>query len=330
MPQLKGFNHNSLHSKESLETARKFFESKASFSSTANFRLVYATGHFVDHLHNVCHRAITTATAGADLVATECGWNRTVGTGQKKTKDLVRPFLLWFLNDTPYGHFVVNRDDPEWILDNGFIVSTDVPAPLLQNVMIITRHFHEVYEFVFRRWNSLVETGTDPALAYSLLFNTGYSCYTTERSTEVFASYCGHRAHPAFDFNAIRRFKDGDVGPLYMKHAHTPDLNDPRCHYRHRVDYKGGLRAFITEEDGYPANPYLVQNPAGIVKDLMKDDAFKAALSAFRKQGTTGESYRPPNPFLRSPTKPTLQAGQVTYEEVFEMVVPYVKEKALI
>lgn len=248
----------------------------------------------------------------SNVIAFENGWSRNTrepapALKVKDTKNLSWPFLSWFLYDSPYGEFILNRDNFEFCSTNGFIVSGTIPHALLQNIAIISRHFYEIHKDSFVRFNEMtLEKGVDPTIAYAFLFNSYYSYYGDSYLKHPFGIYAGHRVTSAYRPQEFLNLFKGEWGSLAEK----------RNSGVWRSPSKAGS-LFAADEAYYNGFPSWARN----------NKNFQEALKAYRKPDVNLETYSPPNPFVRNPTLPRiLGAGEFTFEECFDFVMPYVDD----
>lgn len=301
-----------------LAKAKGFFDKKEdTFGSVANYALVgtpVKNPEIYIYRQQNCHRAFgANNVKSPSLVATECGWRR-----NGKEKDTVRGFLDYVLSSY-VGHVIVERD-PEFILNNGFIVSLDFPAPFLQNLMIMTRHFYEIPARTFRLFDEAISGGLHPDVAYLLFFGSSFSTSIGDQGLNFpIAPHYGHRAHGLMNSRDMNLFIRRELGPFY---------SGSKKNYREDCDYAGGSAAFSNrppiKDHGYISN--YVGGLDTIIDDLHKDEDFVSELRTYRNGGS--DVYRPPNPFVSS-AKPLLKVGQVTQKEVLEVMIPWIKEKGI-
>lgn len=310
---------NPQFSEEELLRAKSFFKDKdLYFAGVANYALVcISPGGRADictYKNQMCHRSFgSNGVINPSLVATECGWKRA-----GKERDTVRGFLDYVLSSY-IGHVIVLRD-PEFILDNGFIISLDFPAPLLQNLMIMTRHFYEIPPRTFLLFDKAVSEGLHPDVAYQIFFCSTFSASIGDQglSYPVQPSY-GHRAHGLMNAKDMDLFIRREIGPFYA---------GSKKNYRKDCSYVGGSGVFANRPP-IKDHGYITSHVGGtdtIVDDLHNDEEFVSALRKFRNGDS--DVYRPPNPFVSS-SAPVLKAGQITQKEVLEFMIPWIKEKGI-
>lgn len=244
------------------------------------------------------------------VVVTEgSGWKRRQGL----SRELAMEFAIYLTQVHHLGRFILNRDNIDECVDKGYVISADIPAPWLQNFCIMTRHFYEVNGASFKTFSELVSSGVEPDLAYMCTMNTGSSSlplhpgsFIAIDPTHPVSSYGGHRATRLLPLGALRRFVLGET-----------DHDFPTT-YRNNIAYSGGSIMY----DDLGVNTYGTKK--SLIPDLMEVPAFRALLSNYRKEGTQGEMYRPPNPFSKK--GPQVTALDVTNKEFREMVIPYLND----
>lgn len=286
-------------------------ENSSRFGDAANFAIIGtdSVGEVVvvEHVAMVCHRLIKDTHARArSLVATECGWKRST----HNSASLVQPFFDWLTKESPYASFIVWAD-----INTGFVVSADVYAPLMQNIMILTRHFYEMPKFCFERFNRMIGLGVPGDIAYPIAFNT--SARNSNENVK-FTSYCSHTVSHLFSLPAFKNFVDGELGT-------DPDVDKPSEHYRERTNYSGGYRLFWPDPEAVPS--YLnYSSDTGLISALMEMEDFRNALAELRKSRQI-EAYKAPNPFApKSAAAPTIAPNEVTVFEAVEVVAPFLTQ----
>ena len=300
--------------KKEFEAAKNFLVAEQEkFGITANFARILKGGGVQNFARNHCHAMIgDQCDEEIVLVSTEIS-QRT------HSKSLIKGFLSWFLNDSPFGRFIVNRDDFEFCLNYGLIVSADIPQPILQAIMIISRHPHECSAQAFEKFDELVSKGINSNISFIVCFCSTWS--TSVKVNHIVGSKGAHRSFHILPLDDLKNFVSGELGQAY------PDTfyNDKRNHYRHLQSIYGVYKLFAPKERGTVWN----SNEQSFVFNLFTHDKkFKEVLSNYRKSKVKSEVYKPPNPFEPTQYGATRQpsANEVTYEELFEIVVPYVNE----
>lgn len=286
-------------------------ENSDRFGDAANFAIVGtgATGDVVlqPYIARVCHRYIKdTQVQERSLVVTECGWKRS----SHLTLELVTPYFQWLTEESPYSRFIIWSD-----VHRGFAVSADVYAPLMQNIMIMTRHFYEMPKFCFERFNRMIGIGVPGNIAYPIAFN---SSARHQNENVKFSSYCSHTVSHLFSLEAFKCFVTGELGP-------DTDVDDSTRHYREYTNYSGGYRLFWPDMDNVPS--YLnFTTETGLIPALMEMEGFRNALAELRKSRQI-EAYKAPNPFApKSAAAPTIAPNEVTVFEAVEVVAPFLTQ----
>lgn len=264
----------------------------------------------------------------ASVFATENGATRRSKLTNPYNKNTLQPtrvkdteaFLSWFLYYSPYGEFVLNRDDYEFCRDYGFIYEPMIPHPIFMNMLITSRHFYEINIEVFQKFTELTtraKNPIEPTLAYSMLFCSLVSAYNmASYENQLFMGYGGHRASWAYTPKAILNMYAGNPGG-HMKDALKEVMADQRTVY-------GAKTLFHTSED--PAT-----NTFEAWAQL--DTEFKAFLKKTREAGKNNDPtlYKPPNPFEKPNPNGTRDAkpvgGQFLFKELFEFVLDYLNER---
>ena len=163
------------HTDEEIEFAVKVLkESYKEFKGTANWVYFRSPKDFSVKHEGACHAALPRTVDGVHLVAFENGYNRR-RPGNKCSENQAASFLSWFLYYSPYGEFILNRDDFDTCFNYGFIVSSSIPQPIIMNLAIVSRHLYELYDQTFESFENLTSKGFDPTICYSFLCNTNFS-----------------------------------------------------------------------------------------------------------------------------------------------------------
>lgn len=83
--------------------------------------------------------------------------------------EAVERFTQWFTQQSMYSRFFVPMP-LEFNTQYGLLISTDIPAQILQNMCIISRHTREKGPNI-RLWIELVDKGVNPDIAYVISTN---------------------------------------------------------------------------------------------------------------------------------------------------------------
>lgn len=313
-----------------LEAAKSFLTHNGGFHRVGNFAGITEKGLIDTRTGGACHSAISSFdTPYRYAVATECGWNRQYSDGSpKKDAETVTPFLEWFLYHSPYGHFIANRDDFDFCLNNGFIVSGKMPRKLLQNIMIITRHFYEITRKTFEEFNDAVlNRGIDPLVAYSTLFNSGFSYSSTNESTtkycltQIYQGYNGHRVQRAYNPEELVRIARNK--PLWP-------LNET---YEDRASIRGGSALWCKMSDpSYTGegDAYTTSAVPGLCAMRKEYSCLDNAIKTHRGEAPTNTKiYHPPNPFKVSSSahEERIKTTKFTNDEAIKVVLPWLDKK---
>lgn len=300
---------------------------KISFRGNGNFCIVGTDDEknvVASYYTNMsCHKMITdTHLSSRSVVATEIGWSRRLsylGAGQEGSKEVFEPFFNWFFKESVYSRFVLYAD-----IDVGFIVSADIAAPIMQNILIVTRHFHEVALEAFQMFNKLLDKGFDPNICYPCCFNSAFSTKYTKLNQAV-RSYVGHRAHPLWNLEAFNNFLSGEMGDAELNSRWTSS----DYQYRYDKHYKGGWQLF-TRKGFVPSYGVGGSWKGFFTYELMEKEDFKELVREYRKE-KNGGVYKPPNPFDTSNrVSDAPKADELTYEEFFDIAVPYLHKEGVL
>lgn len=217
--------------------------------------------------------------------------------------DLTAPFLNWFLYESHYGQIIVNRHDLEFCRDYGFVMSTRVPAALLLNACIASRHFNECVPLAFERFNYLVlEKGIDPYLAYNYAFNSHLSSnYGAAALDDKWEPYTGHRVCNAPSLADAIHWYQGQ--PRRASSANSETM----------LEY-GSI--YGCSDQFYDSREQSFGREADILKLLIE--------YRVKSESSAPTDYRPPNPF--SPDirhKQVKRVEDFSYREAEEVILPH-------
>lgn len=278
-------------------------QNKEQYEYTANFSIIQEGGARQDCFNRPCHADISRPLLNnRTLVATECGWGRK---NTQHPREMYQPFFDWLTKDSVYSQFIIWSD-----LDHGFVVTADMYAPMMQNIMILTRHFYERDKCSFDAFNTMVEEGINGNIAYVIAFN---STVRMSPGNAKFMSYYAHSVSPVYSLAAMKCFINGDVLSV--------DIDDVNYHYRLSSHYRGGKEMF------WPINPGPSSiESARLLTDCMADEQFRRKLSDSRK-GETVSAYSPPNPFApRTSFTIDLLPTEITNDEAVKVLAPFVND----
>lgn len=292
---------------EHIETARLFLTTDMAPPTApygvGNYRVVYDKSH-TDFIGKPCHAGLGSAPPYS--LVRRCV---ALHTGNDEFSSLYRK---WLWEESFASRFVLS------IEENGAIVSADIPAILMQNIAIMSRHCREFTPPTnpgFPIFNALYPlVGGD--LAYVLAFTTQPLAPDLEQAwnSPVLNGGASHRAWPLFQLKSLKNFLTGEF--------HIPDtkLNEP---WRTHGGLYGGAKLCQVEHDYSTTYRSFVQ-------DALAYDDIREELSVYRKSTTQGEMYRPPNPFARKPSSYTIRLNDATLREVVDVIIPALKKKELI
>lgn len=286
-----------------------------------NFILMSSDGTKTPYYNQPCHGALSGCRiADRLLIITELAYNR--NQWDNKDPSIYAPFLDWFINKSYMSRFILNKEDISVEEDKGLIVSCDMSALLMQNIMITSRHFREVSPDCFIKFNELVAAGVDGNIAYNITMLTTFSTLKKDIALiQPVMSYGGHRASPMYSIPDLRRLIKGDYGDR-LNHS----LNKRSRFYSQNSNYNGGPLLFKSSADIFNE---IHRTGKTLVDNLFESSTgFVEALSSFRKEGEASKIYKPPNPFtLRQHTPVIVGPSQLSYEEFYAVAIPFIIEE---
>lgn len=309
------------YSEEALKAAEKWLvDNKTAFAGTANFSKISDDGKvLLSVLKGACHYDI-----GRDhgetvaLVATEISSRSKKG---KEFSSLHEPYLKYLLYDSWFGRFIINRDNYEFCRDYGIIVSSDIPQPFMQAIMIMSRGFQELSDNFFEKFNDLTEKGHDKNLVFNLLSTLGSSVKDSSSIEDikkhVLTKSYGHRVFPLMLEKSIINLVKGDL----------ESVSKCEKNYREFQKRENVLHLFFTKEDLTTFNKTKIGSFAGystIIDELFEQKVFQDALKNYRTKEQSGEKYVPPNPFDSKQAAKTLKPKEINYEEFYSFVLPFI------
>lgn len=306
------------HSKEEIEAAKKaLVDNRGMCSGTANwFCSSDKWKTYTSYLNKACHANLPymSKTNYETVIALENGWARNSRGCSRKfdgvdEKNLSRSFLTWFLYHSPYGEFILNRDDLDFCLEYGFVVSGEIPHAILMNLAIISRHFYEVNKDCFAMFDIMtMQKGVDPTIAYSFLFNSYYSYYGETYVNKKFQGYSGHRVTGVYSPLALMNLFKGVFGTKAISQkmfAHGSTSGAASLFFTKDI-YASTFYHWTTADEGRE---------------------FRTALAAYRKPDADLSTYKPPNPFVRADPYADnvriLSPGEFTYQELFDFAMEW-------
>lgn len=292
-------------SSELVERAKKaLVDNQHRFDRTANFiGLKEGDDKLSVQTEQSCHASMSSI-GRRDVLATENGFRRRLS--GRLEKEEARPFLKWFLYDSPYGFIILNRDDLEFCEDYGFVLAGDAPTTLVQCACIISRHFYEVYPGAFLQFNALVERGIDGFIAYQICFNSNISTLNRDftLSSILFGPYGGHRVSESVTPGVMLNYYRGEV------------QNDLGGTYKERPSIYGSSALFIGD--------YTYGGTHGLARYRKNNTEFHNYLLEKEGKLVKSEVYRPPNPFVKKATG--LGEHNFTCEQAVTVVADYCQQ----
>lgn len=284
--------------------------------STANALPFNRKGEVETQFGRACHAFVGSTEAYFRYgIITENGARRNLSIEQKT---VVEPFLKWFLYDSFLSPFIFNRDDYDYCRDYGFVVSGNVPQPLFQAIMIISRHFYECSLQAFKKFNELTEKqGVDPFLAYCLAFNTVWSAKSQVEGSNTVTNKYNHRAFHSVSFEMLENYYNGKCATesLTKSYKSNPSTGNVSCLFNNEQKIVRMGRHIGCEQFREPCNSRLTD-----------------ALLTFRaeRDGKEKEGYRPPNPFTKSNNPSNLAERTMTYDEYFSFFVSFLVKEGIV
>lgn len=301
---------------EVLDKAKEWLvTNRPSFSRVTNFAIFRDDGMVSAFPAQVCHAkmgSVRSWDGKRACVATEIGITRTVGEGNA-TADIYLPFLDFLLGRSHYSRFILNRDDFAFCRDYGIVISSDIPSPLFQNILITSRYFYEHDPEAFIYYNELVADGIPEAVAMSFAFSSNLSYWSRvdeekrlpKNRSDIVTCWSGHRAQRMWrSVKELQNFLSGEYKTVWIEN------------YRDVATTMGGM-AYCCE---YGADYQT------IFEELFRDEEYRKELKLFRNGGEGHESVIR-NPFAPGAAK--LNSYDVTYTELKDFVLPYMQMKGM-
>lgn len=327
-----------IHTDGNIATAMTWLKTnKDNFAGVANYIIV--GGRYDEtRIHAPCHAGTLSISIGSRKESTLIGLhlghsNRSAlhSSAGYENVDLsfsdAEPFLKWWAQESFCSPYIINKDDIEEMWNVGVLVTTNIPTILLQVICIISRHFYECTVQSFKMFNKLILEGTDPYLAWAITFTSNYS--RKGNTYPMVASFGeGHRGASVPSIRMIRNLLAHRLGGGQYLTAHssyrTENLLDKKFWYTHGWNsYYGGSRLF--ENTGWDTS-----TDGDFVRYLIRNSkSFAHSLSGYRKDKVSSEVYSPPNPFSPNAQVQRIGPGQVSNEELFEFVLPYITKNGV-
>lgn len=332
---LKDLPFEPKHTKKQYSLARDFLK-RAKKRNTcreySNYALIFQNYGVEEMWDRPCHanmgRGFSTPATHerVSLVATQIDMERGLiyrgfSKDLPKYKEEMEFFLKWFLDKSPWSRFILNRDDYTFCRDYGLILSTDIYGALLQQILVISRHFVELGgTLAFTKFKELVEQGYNPLFVFAICFGTSVS-NTIGNPNVTFSRYETHRAFPLQTKQNLDNFIQGRIFNCDRDRANCLIENT----YRVTPSYKGCSSLFGPATYG----------DISLITDLLKDntEGIKDALVSFRnksKRSKTSEA-KVPNPFAsHKPRERSFPEYALLVTEVFDFFIPFIEEKGII
>lgn len=308
-PEIENFKAVS-STPEAIEAAKDWLKTCARSSEATTFAGFGKKGEFLGKVTGVCHAGaigIGKTEESRSVFATTCGKPGT------KDKKVYGPFLDWFLNDSPFSFLILNKDDPDFCLEHGFIFSYDAPRELFHGACIVSRHFLECTPLSFKIFNDLVENkNIHPIIAFNFCFCSNLS--NSKRKNVLpktwFLVQSNHRIGLPFSVESLVNIF---LGLLVYTSGFT---------YKQSPSIRGCSRLWRSSSDtAFYFN----------IREKNKD-LDKLILNFREKQGYI-PVYSPPNPFVKmvefshNEIQKRQKERNFTLEEMIEIVIPYIQEK---
>lgn len=281
--------------------------------------IVYESDHlFTSMIGAVCHRNIKYNSIAKPVLV----WTDISSTLRR---DLVEPFVKWFVQESWASRFILNGDDLDDVMTNGIFVSAGLCAPLLQNIMILSRHSIECSGQSFEMFNKLINEGVLASVAYSLCFNTSFSTCVLDPASETTLNYPvvtkhGHRVQGLLPLDSYVQQEQ----QILFKAEAPKWVTTP---YSDNNDYDGGCTIF----DSGQLNAYGSFIKENFIHNIFVKPEWKELLARHRQNKNNSAHYSPPNPFKRGNKDPQVSSNQISYEELYNvfsyLLSDYVKEQ---
>lgn len=285
-----------------IETALAFFDDEIEKVNVGNYRIVKGRAH-TDYIGKPCHANLGDNPGGS---VRKCV---ALYTGSRPDTEKYRK---WLWEESFIKRFVLA------IHEKGAVIDGNIPAVLMQNIGIMSRHcleFSSKTRPCFPMFNELYDK-IGGELAYVLSFNTSFNAMTLEQwwSSAVLNGGAFHRAWPLFQLKSLQNFLNGDF------HFSKGQLKRPWCNY---AGLYGGAKLCEAVHD-------YTTTSRSFVQDALEYEEIRGALSEYRKTQASGEAYRPPNPFKVNPSVRLMRTNDATFREVVDCLIPAMMKKGLI
>ncbi len=297
---------------EHIDTCKEWLKkNRENFAQCANFVIIDSEGNRRSKLHKACHREVA-EWEGILCVGTEIGIRRHLNRDENLSLDLFEPYLRWFLYESFFGRFILNRDDFEFCRDYGIVVSTGIPSNIFQAIMITSRNFWEFHPKVFEKFNELSEKGINKDLLFAMLMGSGR---TTRGGTAYSMALGNEKKSPVTWCYGHRAFG----GP--MSKATLDNI------LLHRAIKRNLCKTFQKAPSLYKVRDLVKENedkPLPLLSMLEREfPKVHEAVMISRNKGKP-VMYRPPNPFDH---QTNVLKEQFTYVELYEVVLPALQKQ---
>lgn len=298
---------------EKYQLAKDFlFNRRKDFVGTANYAILSKSLREV--IQGACHYGIQNGHYDKGLrvaVASEIAINRRENSGLGFSKHpATETFLKYFLYDSPYSRFILNREDYDFCRDYGIILSANMNTKIMQNILIVSRHFREVKDDSFILFENFVNAGVNPDVAYAFSFNSGYGSSYNYNPIDTVLWSLGHRATSVFDVDSFRNLVSHKVGKVFLYENEDPSA--PEFFYSKSTNYLGGSSLFAENAQRRYLGEDLFHRYPGYVRALKESRGEKVV-----------EGYRPPNPFAAQRNPLNLPEWYLTYKELHDVALPF-------
>lgn len=310
---------------KALEAAKEWLlNNNKDFRSTANFVGFSDEGKILNpYIGEACHASFGRMRGTIEVIATELD---TKGRRKRDTScpspshELLRPFINWLVNDSIYAPCILTKDIDEILEMSGIVVSLNYPSQMVMSALVIARYPFERTMQEFEYFSDFLSKGYNPCVSAYISFNTNFR---SGNMKVIFNYLDGHTALSCIDFEALKRMVAKQAGSLISNDTvKTCKRDGERTIYGTSAYYydKGNARGYNAPD----TNGWTI-----FTKDLIIGDKDLQSIIRRSRGETDVDAYRPPNPFDTSRPK-ALEPWQGTCKELYEVVLPYMKEKGII
>lgn len=300
-----------------------FRKNEGKFANSANFMLLHDDGKVTEYLNRPCHSDVDHRQTFKDVkaVATTlspnlaANWSAlTHSYSANKSWDLVKPFLKYLVQDSYMASFIEGDRDVDKAIADGFIVvSSNVPAILLQNIMITSRYLVETSSDSFEMFNKCLDNGIDADMAFIVCFNTTFSATSSKTTLEdrllwPLANFPGHRSQVLHSRKGMLNYLNRTFGNVEKIKGKT---------YRTDSNYWGGSACFVDQSEASQMKDSF------LLHALKTSESLREALSVFRRTKSSGSTLEVVNPF-KTNVPPPRDPLSLNYEEIFKVVLPFI------